>query len=187
MLKNVEEFGKYIVIAGFKNVKIDSREALASIRKEKQPQTEIQFFNAKLIATWQHIYFGVLNALTAFRNGENISKSLAVETMLYVSAQRQIRKAVELIGVKPSALDVAVVVIGDKPEIVKSTLKVVAKRVDGQLDNSILELSKEKRTSIQKVFEISDVELETAKEKTDADKALIDLVIERMALLSTRR
>ncbi|MDH5793660.1 MAG: KEOPS complex subunit Cgi121, partial [Candidatus Bathyarchaeota archaeon] len=89
MLKYIEEFGKYAAITGFRNVQIkDTEEFLKKICKKKGSNVETQFFDAKYVATWQHLYFAVLNALTAFKNKGNISKSVTMETLLYASAQR---------------------------------------------------------------------------------------------------
>jgi len=187
LLKYIQEFGKQVEVTGFRNARIrDIEEFLKIIRKEKTSNAEIQFFDAKFVATWQHLYFAALNALTAFKNKENISRSLAMETMLYASAQRQISKAMELIGIKPHSSEIAVLIIGEKPETVRSALAMVSKHVNSDPDDTVLELSDEKVTSIQKIFEISSVELETVIKRDDAEIALTDLVIERMALLATQ-
>lgn len=187
MLKHIEEFGKHVVIAGFGNVKIkDIEEFFKKIRKEKQSNVEIQFFDAKFVATWQHLYFAALNALTAFKNKENISKSLAMESLLYASAQRQIRKAMKLLGIKPNSSEIAVLIIGEKPESTKLALSVVSKHINSQPDDVVLELNEEKATIIQRKFGILNVELKTIMEKNGLKKALMNLVIERMALLATQ-
>jgi tRNA threonylcarbamoyladenosine modification (KEOPS) complex Cgi121 subunit len=188
LLKYIDEFGKYVAITGFRSVRIkDVEEFFKMIRKENLPNTEIQFFDAKFVATWQHLYFAALNALTAFKNKENISKSLAIETMLYASAQRQIRKATELIGISPNSSNIATLIVGKKPEIVESALSKVSKHIHAQLDDTVLELSEEKATIIRKTFGISAAELKTIIKKNDLEKALTDLVLERMALLATQR
>jgi len=188
LLKYIEEFRKYVAITGFRNAKIkDTEEFFKAIREEKPSNVEIQFFDAELVATWQHLYFAVLDALTAFKNEENISKSLAMEIMIYASAQRQIRKAMELLGMKSTTSNIAVLIIGEKPEPVKSALSAVSKNVKARYDDTVLELSKEKGTAIQRTFGISDMELKTVMKENDLEKALTDLVIERMALLATQK
>ena len=187
MLRYVQEFRKHVAISGFRNVKIkDVEELFKVIRKKKPLNVEIQFFDAKFVATWQHLYFAVLNALTAFKNKENISKSLAMETLLYASAQRQIRKAMEFLGIKPDSSEIAVLIVGEKPELARLALSLISKEVRAKRDDTVLELSKEKATAIRKIFGFSDVELETVMEKGGLEKALVDLVIERMALLATQ-
>lgn len=187
MIRHIKEFGRYVAIVGFRNAKIrDIEEFLRIIRKEKQPKVELQFFDAKLVATWQHLYFAVLNALTAFKNKENISRSLAMETMLYASAQRQIRKAMEILGIKPHTSEIALLIIEEEPETLKSALPAISKHINAQQDDTVLEISEKKAKLIQKTFKISDIELETVMKKDGLEKALTDLVIERMALLATQ-
>jgi len=187
VLKHIKEFRKQILITGIRNVKIEDAEAfLEGIRRKKPSNVEIQFFDAKFVATWQHLYFAVLNALKAFRNKENISKSIAMETLLYASAQRQIQKAMKL-GIKSGASNIAVLIIAEKPEALKSALSMVLKYVNAQQDDAVLELSNEKIKIVQRTFGISDLELKTVMEKGCLEEALTDLVIERMALLVTER
>lgn len=188
MLRRLEEFGKYVAIAGFRDAKIaDLERVLDAVKSKIGLNVELQFFNAKLVATWQHLYFASLNALTAFKNKDNISKSLAVETMLYASAQRQIRKAMELIGIKKGVSEIAVLVIGGDAERVDSALSCVAELVDAKRDDSVLMLSEKKIRVLRKVFGISDVEIEAIMSKSNLGKAILDVIIEKMALLSTRR
>jgi KEOPS complex subunit Cgi121 len=188
LLKYIEEFGKYAAITGFRNVKIrDTKEFLKRIHKEKLANVETQFFDAKYVASWEHLYFAVLNALTAFKNKENISKSIAMETLLYASAQRQIRKAMELLGIKPETSEIAVLIIGENSETVKSALSMISASATAQHDDTVLELSEEKKRVIQKTFGISDLELKTVLKKEGLEEALTNLVIEQMALLSTQR
>lgn len=187
MLKHIEEFSKYVAITGFKNAKIkDIKELLKKISREKPQNVEVQFFDASLVATWQHLYFAVLNALTAFKNKQNISKSLTMEAMLYASAQRQIRKAVELIGIKPNSSEIATVIIGENQKTVENALSTVSKHIEAERDDKVLEVTEAKAKEIQRVFGISDLEIETVASENDSRKVLVDLVIERMALLSVQ-
>lgn len=188
----VQEFRKNCEIVGFKNVEINETEAfLEMANRDKPAGVEVQFFDADVVATWQHLYFAVLNALTAFKNRENISRSVAMETMLYASARRQIQKATQLLGIKPTSSNIAVLVVGGKLEAVQSALARISKRIGGQPDDSVLELSKKKKKKkmekIKRVFEISEAELETVVERDDVEKALVDLVVEQVALLATAR
>lgn len=184
----IQEFRKNCEIVGFKNVEVNETEAfLEAVNKDRPAGVEVQFFDADVVVTWQHLYFAVLNALVAFKNGENISRSVAMETILYASARRQIQKATRLLGIKPTSSNIAVLAVGGNLEAVQSALARISTRIDGQLDDSVLELSKKKMERIKKVFEISEAELETVVEGDDVEKALVDLVVERVALLATAR
>ncbi|NIR87949.1 hypothetical protein GWO13_10525 [Candidatus Bathyarchaeota archaeon] len=187
MIKKLEDFNRYIATAGFKNVKIQDINSFFGVIRRKAGDAQVQLFDAKLIAGGEHLYFAALNALNAFKNKTNISKSVAVETLLYASAQRQIEKAVKLLGIKPESLQVAVLIVAETEQRAASTLEAVSKLIGGERDDSVLELTNRKVKGIKRLFGISDLELEAKLGKEDFEKeALIDLVIEHMALLATQ-
>jgi KEOPS complex subunit Cgi121 len=185
MLKQITEYNKYIEITGFRNIKIENTPAFLSVLHKLLPEDiEIQFSDANFVASWEHLYFAIVNALMAFKNKRNISKSLTVETVLYASAQRQIKKAIEIIGVKPITRNVAMIIISENTNSIKAALSAVVQHLGMQPDETVLELSKTKIQLLRHAFNISDTELETA--TRDSDAALVNLVIERVALLSTQ-
>jgi KEOPS complex subunit Cgi121 len=186
MLKYIEETGKHVEITGFRKVNIrEAEEFVEAIRRELPKTAWSQFFDAKLVATWQHLYFAVLNALLAFKNDQNISKSVAMETLLYASAQRQIRKAISLMGVKRTIGDIAVVIIGESTKSIASFLAALSNYIGKETDDDVLQISQEKVDGICEAFGITDTEVEAIIEKDNVKEALVDLIIERVALLST--
>ena len=187
MLKYIEESGKYAEITGYRNIRINDCTKFLEIAQKDLPQSVwIQFFDARFVATWEHLFFASINAITAFRNKYNISKSLAMEVMLYASAQRQIRKAIRLLGVKQLSASVAAIIIGEKPDSVEMALSMISKNLGMEPDETILVINKEKTACIRDLFDITGEELEAVVEKGDVERALVNLVIERMALLTTR-
>jgi KEOPS complex subunit Cgi121 len=181
----MEDFHRHVAMAGFRNVKITGTDDFLSlIEREKPLDTEIQVLDSELVATWQHLYFAVLNALTSFKNRQNISRSLAMEIMLYASAQRQIRKATEVIGVRPESKEIAVLIISKERDIADSALSRMSGLLDAERDDTVLELSQEKIAKIQRAFEVSDEEIRTVMKGNRLAEALVDLVIEKMALLA---
>jgi KEOPS complex subunit Cgi121 len=188
VIRRIKGFNRYVAIVGFTGVKIEDANSLLSLIREKTKEAEIQFFDADLIASWEHLYFAVLNALKAFETRLNISNSLAVEILLYASAQRQIKRAVELLGIKPRSSNVATVTLAETKLMVKEILETVSRLVPGKRDDSVLELTDEKFGGIRKLFDISESELNAKLESKGMErKALIDLVIEHVALLAIQR
>jgi KEOPS complex subunit Cgi121 len=186
MLKRIREFSKYVELAGFKNAKINDVNGLCE-QVNKLKTVEIQLFDAQKIATWQHLFFAALNAANVFEKKTNVSRSLAIEMMRFASGQRQIRNAVSAVGIKAGCFNVAVVIVGDEKRAVNHALDEVAEIIGGKIDDSVLELTPRKKRKIEKVFEISPMELNAATEKGETDQALINLVLERVALVSTQR
>jgi tRNA threonylcarbamoyladenosine modification (KEOPS) complex Cgi121 subunit len=187
MLAYIEEDRKYVEIAGFRGISIQNTEDfMKSASRDKQLSIWVQFFNADLIATWEHLYFAALNALLAYRNRRNISKTIAMETMIYASAQRQIRKAIAMLGVKRDSSNVAVIIIGDKTDTVQKTFSAIKNCIAVGADETVLEMTQEKTEKICKAYGITEKELASVSTESNNDKGIVGLVIERMALMQTR-
>ena len=188
MQKRLEEYGKTLQISGFRNVHVKDAKLFSNTLKDKLPvDCDFQLFDADLVATWEHLYFAVLNALMNLKGPLGISKSIAVETVLYASAQRQIRKAIEFMGLKPDSKNAAITVVCNHEESIEAAIKAASELLGAQSDDSVLELSEEKVNRIRKAFKISDAELDASKSRgANKEQALVDLIVERVALLSTR-
>lgn len=182
-----EEFNFYTEITGFKNFCPEQATTYLKNNRKIEPQKIwIQFFNSNLIATYKHLYFSVLNALYAFKNHTNISKNLAVETLLYASSQHQIQKAIQTIGLKPDASEMAVTIIGENPKQIKNTLNEISTNLQSEPCSDILDLTPKKFNQIKQIFNITTSMLETVTKNGEDNLALINLVIEKSALLSTK-
>lgn len=187
MLRPIEEYGSYVEIVGFRNVRIkDPQRILQEIAKGKPSDVEVQLFDASAVATWQHLYFAALNAIKSFENGENMAKTLSMETLLYAASEHQITRATEKIGIKSCVLNVAALIIGREQRRIESVLSQISVILRSQRDDGVLEISKSKYKNIVKTFEINPRELGAVAENDVSESALIDLIIERMALLSTQ-
>ena len=181
------EHNKNIIILGFRNVKIENINAFLERFRKEDKGAPIQFFDAKHVAGSQHIYFAALNALDAFDKKTNISNNLAVEALLYASAQRQITKAVKMLGIKQDSSEVAALIMTENSQKKAGYIRLVADIIAGERDDNMLDLTNQKIRAIKKLFEISDLEFEAKLENEGQEKeALTDLVIERMALLGTK-
>ena len=184
MQYHIEEYNRYVEITGYKNITFQKAETFLKIhRKQTTQQTDIQFFDAQLIASPKHLYFAVLNALQAFQTKTNTSKSTVMETMLYASAERQIQKAIERLGIKPQTQTLATIIIAKEQKHTENMLRTLTEYIGTEPDETVLEMTKEKESKIHQTFQITRTELETTagnKSKT------VDLVIERMALLATQ-
>jgi tRNA threonylcarbamoyladenosine modification (KEOPS) complex Cgi121 subunit len=187
MLHRIEEFGAYAEITGFKGVKFSDAEAfLKENRKNGCSDVEMQFFDAELIATSRHLYFAVLNALQAFQNRTNLSKSLAVETMLYASAQRQIQRAIQRSGIKPQTQNMAVTILSRDPAEIELLARQIRFCIGAEPDETVLEMTAKKIEKIKETFQIKDEEIKSVMKDNDFEAAVVNLVIERVALLAVQ-
>jgi tRNA threonylcarbamoyladenosine modification (KEOPS) complex Cgi121 subunit len=104
--------------------------------------------------------------------------------MLYASTKRQIQKAIDHIGVKPGKRNLAAVIVGEDKQQVENQLKTLTECFGSLPDEAVLQLTSEKMLKIQAAFQITQQEMQT--QKGSAEKALVNLLIEHMALLATQ-
>ena len=148
--------------------------------------SRIQIFDAEHIAGPNHLFFATINALNAFDQGRNISENLEMETLLYASGQRQIEKAINMIGFMPSSSQLAILILSSSQKEVKESEKKIVKLIPGIRDDSVVEIGTEKKIEdLQTIFNISTMELETMIENTSERKTMLTwLIIEHNSLFS---
>lgn len=98
-------------ILGFKGNVVSVGDTLDYINSIKRDSEIIQLLNADAIAGRRHIEHGVNQAFFAFERGENLANDLSVEICLRCSAQRQISKAFDLLGLKEGQMNLCAILI----------------------------------------------------------------------------
>ncbi len=183
---NFPEYEKYAGIMIFNGLKTSFENFLQEIKKNSN-NVEFQLLNLNLIAGREHLYFSILNALHAFKNKKNFSRSLGIEVLLYASTQKQIKTAIEVIGVKPEQPIVLIALNSNKDKI-EEFFSQASKFFIKEIEDSILEeWSEEKIQKIKEAFKISKEEIDAIKvKKVHLPEILKKLIIERMALLSVK-
>ena len=184
MFGKVAEFDRYYLIAGFREVKVSDVEGFLKKVKGLKLNVTVQFFDARYVAGWEHLFFATLNALKSFESQRNISNRLEIEVLLYASTQNQIEKAIRMVGLKPESEDVAVLMISDSKGSLLSSLKKIEGLLGGVRDDSVISMTHEKTRFIREAFGVSDVEFEVLCRSKSEEEALKSLIIEHMAMLS---
>ena len=182
----IKEYKKEVLILGFKDVKIDDATDFLNRIRKSLPNAKIQLFDADYIAGAKHLLFATLNALKAFKQGRNISENLMVECLLYASGQRQISRAIEMLGIRSSTSRIAVLMLLSKREDVKKYEKEASKLINGIRDERVLDIKEEDKIErLMEVFGITTLELDTIRNSDEeiAD-AIVKAIIERSAILA---
>lgn len=154
--------------------------------RQSLPDVELQLMRADRVAEAEHLIFATRNALRAFSRKYQRSRTVAMEILLYVSCQRQISKAIELLGVTQSTSQVAIVALSRRTRTLASLPKTVEKILGGKLDDKVLEIrTKRKLLDLRKAYDISEKELGTVRvEGKEEAEVIKQLVLERSALLA---
>ena len=155
-----------IRILGFK-ASIDSvGDTLDQINSIKQDGEIIQLLNADSIASKNHIIHGVNQAYLAFERGENLAKDISVEIVLRCSAQRQISKAFNMLGLKEGKMNLCAVLINSNDYTDELSAMFTP-------DESVLVANND---ALIETYKISEKELETL--------SLEDIIIDRITKLT---
>jgi len=128
--------------------------------------------NADFVCGKNHLRSAIAHAERAFERGRNVSSTLAMETMLYASGERQISKATEKIGIDDGTERLAMILFDcqDADSLLRS--------LGLTRDDSVLESSP---TKIMK-FGISRREMEAVPEEDWPD-----LVLERVTFVELQK
>ncbi len=188
MIIDLSEDQRFVVVSAFRVPKdMDPSVALIELRSAI-PGSEIQFFDGGHIAGKEHLEIAAINALHAFKSGIGISRSLAMETLLYASAQKQIDVAITRVGVTQDSKIVGFVAFSETGEDARVLEEKIAQIVDVELNEKLLEEWSENKTrKIMTLYGISATELEAVKmPRQEINEAIKKAVVERVALLSTR-
>ena len=172
-------------LSGFRDVIVESPKQLLLTLRKALGNSPLQILDATFIAGSNHALFATLNALNAFKQGNNLSSHIEVEVLLYLSAQRQISKAIELIGVKTHTRHLVVMFLTSNREEAQRLELILQQSVSGQRDDSIIALDENKRVPLMQAFNITPVQIQaTTKQGLEALEALI---IEKSAMLAVNK
>jgi len=185
-----------ISIIGFENAKIEDIETIfKELQKiEKAHSVTIQLFNSHLIATKQHLQISAYHALKAFKEKRNIAEKINMEIMLYASGQRQIVKAINILGIKPENKQIAAIIISkennNNRKVHENVIKKLIQALNAKESRKVLEITEKKRIIIRKKFNITEKMIKAiTKEKTEKaiNNAITELILEKIALLALEK
>lgn len=142
-----------IEIAGFKAKITDIQETLETINNLTSrccSRCIIQLMDADGIAGKKHLLHGIIHSINAFNRGENLANDIGIEICIRLSAQRQISKALDILGLKKGEMNIAAVFINCPDYFVDELANVF------YMDDSVLNPN----NNLKEVYNISDKELD---------------------------
>ncbi len=160
-----------IQIAGFSTRVYDVMELMSrvnKISKNADRNCNVQLLNADGIGGKEHILHATLHAIKAFERNENIANDIGLEICVRASAQRQISKALDILGIKEGEMNICAVAVDCSENIMNYLEKI--------LGNKINEVLKPDEIVLKKIYKVSDEEIESA-------AGISNVMIERTTLL----
>ena len=187
MLFPPHEYSAYVWISGF-TAKPKNLDMAVHATQEQYPGVSVQFADMNKVPGSRYLFLATLNALKSFHS-KPISKSLGMEMLLYIAANRQISEAIRLVGITPTSEKITAVLVGSsKPEALGAAE--LLSRIIGQegSDKLLDSWSNERTRNVRAIFEIGSKELRaTLRENETRTQAVERLAIERSALLTIRK
>lgn len=186
MIKSLDEYNQILLIEGlFSKKNIEYDELMQTLERES-PNVIIQLLDGNRVLGYDHILFAVLNALKSKKNKKMISEDLPMEILVYASAQRQINKSIQILGVRKNSHRIVLVALSKSEKKLYDLLESISKMQDLSIDNSLFNMwDSEVVETIKTIFKISNSEFESIKREDYSDKKIFEeLIIEKMALLS---
>jgi tRNA threonylcarbamoyladenosine modification (KEOPS) complex Cgi121 subunit len=175
------------MITAFINENVDPRVILKTAQQEFKDAT-VQFVDLDRTAGQTHILFATYNALKSHVLGKMISRSAAIEILLYIAAERQIARAFERMGVQKNTRRVAVIATGSS-EVLLLIEEYLRSTFNHECSDDLLdEWTEQRAATILKVFSVASNEIESVtRSGNSSQKPIQRLVIERSALLAVKR
>jgi tRNA threonylcarbamoyladenosine modification (KEOPS) complex Cgi121 subunit len=160
-------------IAGARGHTADSKETICKAQEwGSSRRIEVLLAEARVVFGRDHIESAVRHALRAQAAGTMVAHSVSMETLRYLSAQRQVADAIRIAGIRNGTQDLAVAVFG-----ADSTAEVL-KRFGWSRDDTVLE----PREKSLMALGITEEEVSTVPpDRHD------DLALEKVALLDVLR
>ncbi|MFX1562619.1 MAG: KEOPS complex subunit Cgi121 [Promethearchaeota archaeon] len=151
----------------------------------------IQLMNAAKVAGYHHLLFAIIHALRAFHQGKQRASNIGMEILRFAAAQRQIARALEILGITNDTKQLAGVIVSGSRRYLNRVYTHFLSATGGHSSPEVLDVtSREKEEELQEAFKISSVELEAtavSRRTRDRRQAIKKIIYEHCALQSIAR
>ncbi|NHI91996.1 MAG: hypothetical protein EAX96_05795 [Candidatus Lokiarchaeota archaeon] len=182
---------RYMGIMFFYHVEILLESLLKIIDELSQnDEIRIQAFNLANIVTLDHVIIACYHANKAFINMSNLSKSIDIEFLLYLSCQRQIKIALEKLGVMDGKGDLGICIFGKNEDEI---LKIKEKLEEYLKFKEDLKFSLPNEETLKSIINLLDISIEEIKSQVENKnisnkiKIIEKTILNKMALLSLEK
>jgi KEOPS complex subunit Cgi121 len=162
-------------------------DALVKLASEKDEGIyAIQFLDSSLIVSIGHLLSAAQNAVNAWKGDYMLTRGLDAEILVYASAQRQISRAIENLGIRDGLQSIALVVVGGSKKDVRNVITKMITKVGEEAKTAFVP----DRERLERIMHHYDVNEKEVKALTDSDEieiwaeALSRCVVSRVSLVA---
>jgi len=139
-----------------------------------------QLFDHRLIWGYRHLHSALWHAEKANKTESMISRSLAMEILLYIAGCRQIKKAIELIGIQEDTNKIIGVLLAKTESYLSESYLNIKEKLQLQSDLTIIEDFSEKKDAV--ILHLGDEGYKKANQFSN--KEIEKIFLQKVALLS---
>ncbi len=174
-------------IAELSNSSHMGTDALVKLASERDVGIHaIQFLDSSLIVSIGHLLSAAQNAVNAWKGDYMLTRGLDAEILVYASAQRQISRAIENLGVRDGLQSIALVVVGGDKRVVRDVITKMVNKVGEEIKTAFVP----DRDRLERIMQHYDVNAKEIKAFTDSDEveilaeALSRCVVSRVSIVA---
>ena len=171
------------------NTRPQSLENLFRSVAEKYPEITIQLVDLDKVPGRRYLKLATANAIKSFHSRQPIAKTLAMELLLYISAEKQIVKAVQQVGITPETIRTAAVIVEKSREHVQAAAGFLSNALGRPSQDELLDdWQRQRIKSVRLAFDINEKELEAIIRKNETQWMAVErLAVERSAMLAAKK
>ncbi|MHA2219086.1 MAG: KEOPS complex subunit Cgi121 [Candidatus Hodarchaeales archaeon] len=173
---------RYLVFGGILPSHINPTEILSLLNQLTKEYTLLgaQLFDYRLIWGYRHIHSAIWHAAKADKAGSMISKSLPMEFMIFAAGCRQIKKAIELIGIQEDTYKIIGILLASKESLLSESYSSVKKKLKFQSDLTVIDNYSEKKEVVVKHLKNEGYNISSQISDQDIEK----IFLQKVALLT---
>ena len=163
-------------------------EKLFRVIGERCPKVSIQLVDLGMVPGLRYLELATVNAIKSFHSKQPIAKTLSMELLLYISAEKQIARALKRVGVTTETRRVAGVAVGSSRDVSEAARFLSVTLGQDSDDRLLDEWSRQRIENVRSGFDIGDKELEAIIQPNETETMAVErLAVERSAMLATKK
>lgn len=181
------ESGLHAWISAF-DTRPQNPEELFRSMVEKYPGVSVQLVDLDMVPGQRYLKLATVNAVKSFHSEQPIAKTLAMELLLYLSAEKQIVRALKRIGITGETHRVAALAVGANSDRVLAAANFLATTLGKPTDELLQEWSGQRIANVRSSFDIGEAELDAIVQENEPEHMAVErLAIERSAMLAGKK
>ncbi len=162
-------------------------DALVKLASEKDEGIyAIQFLDSSLIVSIGHLLSAAQNAVNAWKGDYMLTRGLDAEILVYASAQRQISRAIDNLGIRDGLQSIALVVVGGSKKDVRNMISKIVTNVGEEVKTAFVP-DRERLERIMHHYGVNEKEIKALTDSDEIDiwaEALSRCVVSRVSIVA---